>query len=747
MAPAGRVARFGSFEVDLQSAELWKSGVRIPLQDKPFRLLATLLRHPGELITREQLQRELWADDTFVDFERGLNTAIKRVRDALGDNADAPRFIETLPRRGYRFIATVVEATRSGPPSADTTSQHASDGPRRAARLRAIALAAVAVVAAAIVAALPAVRRVDPSGGVIRLRMPVEPAERFGTPGERTIGGTRTNLAVSPDGRTLAFVGLTDVTRHLYVRRLDGDAASRLAGTAGAAEPFFSPDGAWIGFWSDGYLRKVSLNGGQVATICEVGPYPPMGATWIGGTIVFAKSIGPLLKVPAGGGAPVPFTTVRRGEFGHRLPHALAGFRDVLFTIRKHDYTWGKEEIAVQSLDGSEHKVLLAGSDARYAASGHLVFLRLGTIMAAAFDPDSRDVIGTAVPVINDVAQSAVEMNTLIVSGAGQFAFSETGVLAYVRGGVGPMRPSRLIWLDRHGRVTPADMPPGMYAAPRLSPDGTRIVWFGWETTRSNIWVHDIDRGWSAQLASDDEDIWPIWSPDGRDVIYQSVSGGEWFIKKRAADGTGSPSILTSGPSVTPTSWSSDGSTLGLTMLGSHLAGAVEFDLFTWRRGGRPEPLLRSPAYENQLEFSPASSRYAFVSDESGRLEVYVAAADQPGARFRLSPDGGEAPAWSKNGELFYVAPGTMPDSARVMVVDVPGTLPLRAGIPRLLFESREAVAFRASHPVRNYDVASDGQRFLTTVLDPLPPDRPALYIDVVLNWFDDLRARAKPGR
>src|SRR5262252_2221412 len=224
MAPAGRVARFGSFEVDLQSAELWKSGVRIPLQDKPFRLLATLLRHPGELITREQLQRELWADDTFVDFERGLNTAIKRVRDALGDNADAPRFIETLPRRGYRFIATVVEATRSGPPSADTTSQHASDGPRRAARLRAIALAAVAVVAAAIVAALPAVRRVDPSGGVIRLRMPVEPAERFGTPGERTIGGTRTNLAVSPDGRTLAFVGLTDVTRHLYVRRLDGDA-------------------------------------------------------------------------------------------------------------------------------------------------------------------------------------------------------------------------------------------------------------------------------------------------------------------------------------------------------------------------------------------------------------------------------------------------------------------------------------------------------------------------------------------
>src|SRR5262252_4734643 len=151
MAPAGRVARFGSFEVDVRSAELWKSGIRIPLQDKPFRLLATLLDHPGELITREQLQRELWADDTFVDFERGLNTAIKRVRDALGDDANAPRFIETLPRRGYRFIAPVVEDT-STDPLRDAPSPGVGEVPRRAARVRAIAVTAVAVVAISIVA-------------------------------------------------------------------------------------------------------------------------------------------------------------------------------------------------------------------------------------------------------------------------------------------------------------------------------------------------------------------------------------------------------------------------------------------------------------------------------------------------------------------------------------------------------------------------------------------------------------------
>jgi WD40-like Beta Propeller Repeat len=320
----------------------------------------------------------------------------------------------------------------------------------------------------------------------------------------------------------------------------------------------------------------------------------------------------------------------------------------------------GQREIAVQSLAGGAHTPLLGGTDGRYAASGHIVFLRLGTLIAVPFDVRRQRLIGNAVPMVNDVAESAAETSTQTVSGAGQFAISDTGVLAFVRGGVASNRLSRLTWLDRKGRVTPVDMPPGLYAAPRLSPDGRRVAWFAWETTRSNIWIHDFERGASARLTSEDEHSWPIWSPDGREVTYQSVSGGEWAIRRRTADGTGSPTVLTDGPSVTPTSWSVDGKMLALTMMQQSGSRHPEGDLFTWRTGERPQPqpLLRTDADEQHLEFSPVSPHYAYVSDESGQCEVYVVAIERPEARIQVSANGGDVPVWSKSGrELVFVAP------------------------------------------------------------------------------------------
>jgi serine/threonine-protein kinase len=731
-----RLVRFGSFEVDFQSAELRKAGRRIPLQEKPFRLLQALLGRPGELVTREQLQRELWSDDTFVDFERGLNTAVKRMRDAIGDDAETPRFVETLPRRGYRFIGPVVE----GDAETSFRSREVHAPTTWFPRPLVLVGAAVALAVVSAIAMLSSAPRSSATwAGVARLQVPVEPAERFGSSG-RTVGGTKTNLALSPDGRTLVYVGTTGETRQLYARRLDQDAAVAIPGTSGAMEPFMSPDGAWIGFWADGYLRRVAVDGGQAAKICAVDQYPPMGATWVGSDVVFARAQGPLLKVPASGGTPVPVTTLRPGEFGHRLPHALRASRTVLFTVRKRDYTWGNEEIAAQSLDGGARTTLVAGTDARYASSGHLVFMRLGTLLAAPFDAAALKLTGAPVPIVNDVAESAAETSTQTASGAGQFAMSDTGVLAFVRGGLGPPYRSRLLWLDRHGAVSALDLPVGSYVSPHLSPDGRRIAWFSWETTGSSIWVHDLERGWSARLPSEDEDSWPIWSPDGRDVVYQSVSHAEWFVKRRHADGTGAPSVIASGASPGPTSWSFDGTTLAMTVYGKSTAEASQGDIYTWRAGDRPRPLIQSAADEGRLEFSPASPHYAYASDDAGQMQVYVAAIDRPAERVRVSTSGGDAPAWTKGGhELIYVAPGSSQDVSRVMAVEIATEPTVRVGLPRLLFESREANVLAGAHPGRNYDVTPNGERILTAPMQP--PQIPAAHhIDVVLNWQEGLQ-------
>jgi hypothetical protein len=224
-------------------------------------------------------------------------------------------------------------------------------------------------------------------------------------------------------------------------------------------------------------------------------------------------------------------------------------------------------------------------------------------------------------------------------------------------------------------------------------------------------------------------------------VFYQSVVGGEWFIKRRAADGTSAATPVTRGPSVTPTSWSSDGKTLALTMIGGVRPAVSQGDLFTWRAGGTPQPLIHTSADEDHLEFSPSSPHYAYVSDESGQSEVYVAATGRPDTRIRVSTNGGDVPAWTKMGrELVYVAPGSSADTRRVMAVDV--TTPnLRVGRPYVLFESAEGGDFVSAHPGRNYDVSPSGERFMTSRFEPPPPDRPARYIEVVLNWFDELRS------
>jgi DNA-binding winged helix-turn-helix (wHTH) protein/Tol biopolymer transport system component len=742
-APGGpRLARFGPFEADLSSGELRKAGVPVSLQDKPFHLLARLLERPGELVTREQLQRELWPADTFVDFERGLNTAIKRLRDALGDDPDRPRFIETRPRRGYRFIAPV-----SGVGPSTASNVPAPRRPPSARRTLWWTVGAVVALPLGLWLLLAGWRppRLAEWNGVTRVQVSVTPADRFG-PGRVFVpGGYRTAVALSADGRTLVFVGDIGGTTHLFARSLRSDTARPIEGTSGAQLPFLSPDGKWVGFWSPGALRRVPIEGGPVSTICAVDVRtPPYGATWLGNDhVVFARVIGPLMKVSAGGGLPEPVTTLRRGEMGHRLPHALPDGKTVLFTVRKRDYVWGDEQIAVQTAGDRTHTILASGSDARAAGPGYLVFLRLGTLMAAPFNPASRRLSAEPVPVVNDIAQAVGHGNTFRDSGGGQFAVSANGVLVYARGGVARPRRDTLAWIDRTGEVELLPVTDTFFGTPRLSPDGTRVAASIFESTRLNIRVYDLVRGTAMRLPSDDEEQWPLWSPDGQAIVYQSVSGGQTTLRRRAADGTGQAEVLAAGDYPTPSSWLADRETLGFLQGGTRGPnGMIGWDIWLWRRD-QPPRKLETPVPCEDAAFSPAGPFVAYENRDSSRPDIYVQPYGRPGDRVQLSLDGGQDPAWDPLGrELYYLAPSGTPGNVRMMVATVTTSPTLKVGVPRVLFTTSAIIA---AHPIRAYDVAPGGRRFLVLRRDT-PADSATTRIEVVLNWFDELSARVPRG-
>jgi DNA-binding winged helix-turn-helix (wHTH) protein len=251
------MVRFGVFEFDQRSGEVRKAGVRLALPDQSSRILAVLLEQPGELVSRKELRAQLWPADTFVDFEQGLNTAVRRLRETLGDSADAPRYIETLPRRGYRFIAPV---------------DGQSPRPVREARSHGRLLLAATMLGVATFVLLTAYLTAPaaPPRPVVHLVANVHPASRLSSavpldsnPHLSFLRPSRTAIALSPDGRLLVFSGATGGATQLYVRRLASGEAEPLAGTVGADSPFFSPDGRWLGFWVDGQVRRVPIEGGR----------------------------------------------------------------------------------------------------------------------------------------------------------------------------------------------------------------------------------------------------------------------------------------------------------------------------------------------------------------------------------------------------------------------------------------------------------------------------------------------------
>jgi serine/threonine-protein kinase len=366
-----------------------------------------------------------------------------------------------------------------------------------------------------------------------------------------------------------------------------------------------------------------------------------------------------------------------------------------------------------------------------------LVYYRAGTIMAVSFDSTRLAVQGTQAPAIEGVMPSGGN------SGAAQFSISSMGSLVYVPGSQAAAELT-LVWVDRKGSAQPLPAPPHAYAIPRLTPDGRQVALDIAEAGKQDIWIYDLMRDTLTRLTFEGLNSLSIWTPDGKRVAYRSQRGGSYSIFWKPADGSGADERLPTvgGNNQAPSSFSPDGRTL----VYNQVDDKTGFDLWTLPMQGerKPQPFLQTPFNERNPRLSPDGRWLAYVSDESGRYEVYVRAFPGPGGKWQISTDGAAEVAWSPKGnELFF---RTGEQRERMMVVDIQTQPSFKAGKPRQLFEGPYA-GNNTGTWTANYSMAPDGQRFLMLKPKEQKQSEALMQIYVVQNWFEELKRRVPTGK
>jgi Tol biopolymer transport system component len=594
---------------------------------------------------------------------------------------------------------------------------------QRPAGLALVALAAVAIGGAAV-------------GSLVRPAPTTRALARFGITlpeGTQPTGLGRHALAVAPDGSSIAYTA----DQGLWLRPMAELQATRLAGFVAAREPFFSPDGRWIGFYSQGELKKVSVSGGAPITLCEAGN--PLGASWgEDDTILFGQREQGIWRVPATGGAPETVIEVGPGEEAHG-PQILPGGEWVLFTLQPATVDdWDDAQIVVQSLMTGAREILIAGGrDARYLPSGHLVYALNGVLLGVAFDADRRTIVGGPVALIEGVY-------ALDVTGAVQFSPASNGLLVYRPGAVGRSEQRGLTRVDRSGTRELLPVSPGPYYGISLSPDGTRVALGMDGGENQDLWVAELDRGSVTRVTTDAAARVAIWSPDGQSLVFESVRDGVPTLYRKAADGTGPVELLFSldgAERVTPRDWTPDGTALVVEVEPLESTYEADIGLVSLEGPGSWEPLIHSEADESHPSLSPDGGWIAYESSDSGQEEVYVQRFPDLGSRRLISIGGGYHPIWSSDGtELFYLRSVSSPGPPGMMMrvaVEREGTS-LTAGRPEELFEWTFYTGPGGQRPI--YDVGGDG-RFLMVAREDQTgsPDSP-YDIVVVQNWTEELK-------
>ena len=546
-------------------------------------------------------------------------------------------------------------------------------------------------------------------------------------PGQQLAGLTHGRaVALSPDGTHLAYVATQGGPQQIYLRAMDSLEAKAIPGTEGAIDPFFSPDSQWLGFFANGAMGRVAVNGGTPLYLAAAPN--PYGASWSSeGMIAFAPALqSPILQVSNSGGTPQPLTRLEIDEDANVWPEFLPGGKAMLFN------SGGTHMPVVVQLIGKDERrsLIQEGMQPRYAASGHLVYGRGGRLMAVPFDRQRLEVTGAAVPVVEGVLQS-------VSTGAVQYSVSATGSLVYVPGGV-QIAQSRLVWVSRNGTEQPLAAPAHVYVFPQLSPDGRQVA-VTIQELESRVWTYNFSRDTMTRSTFEgDVNVGSVPTPDGKRIAFGSFKRPPLNLFWQLADGSGGlEQLTTSEDAQIPCSWSPDGKLLAFVQF-NPTAG---WEIWVLRMSDRKaQPFLRTPFNENAPRFSPDGRWLAYISDESGNFEVYVQPYPGPGGKWQISTDGGNEPVWNRNGrELFYRS------GDKMMAVDIATQPSFVAGKPRMLFQGQ----YSSSSPpdtLPYYDVSSDGQRFL--MLKPSEQAGTAsTQINVVLNWFEELKQKVPTGK
>ncbi len=695
---------FGAFTFDRLNGLLREGAREIPLPPRVLGVLDLLVSRPGIVVSRQELIDAVWREAFVTD--TSLAEAVSVLRQALGDDPQSPQYIQTVHRRGYRFVAQVTASPAITATAGSTLNAAVLDdrtAPSISKQFLPWGIAALCAVLAAI-AVWQYTHFRAPMAPVVRMRIEPTPGTSFDLRAPA--------IALSPDGLTLAWSACDSICR-LYVRAIDQLDAQALPGTDDASAPFFSPDGRSIGFFASGKLQKVAIAGGMPVAVAEASQ--PFGAVWLpDGHIVFAASEhGGLMRVADSGGNSEQLTlpSADAGEVRHCWPAIAPGGQALLFTIAAAPDQEAPGRIALMPIgQRTAWQTILENADAARAVSqDYIAFSRGAEIHAIAFDRARQQLAGADQTVISNVARA-------------QFAFSSSGAFVYAIGGEAE-RPS-LTWIPPTDRSVSSDL--AAFHDLTVAPDGSRIA----GVNSGDIWVGDINRGTTTRLTHGGTNVSPTWNADGSIVYYAARNGGPFEVWQRESSGT-SPAKLTLSVATRhrhafPTSVSRDGTRMSYTESGGATRGDVKVVSL-------PDNALvaavETPFDEINGALSPDGRLLAYQSDESGRWEIYLLEIDDR-QRIAISSSGGRQPVWSVSGNsvIYRAGKSTMrvsidasghPVGPPIAVPTPPGAVVVGISGDRIL--ARVGSEAPAVHAVLTLEWARDLQRILGPPTTALP--------------------------
>jgi DNA-binding winged helix-turn-helix (wHTH) protein len=704
------VVYFGPFRLDLSDGLLTRDGEEVRLPPRALTILQHLVERAGRIVSKQSLIDVAWKDAHVS--ETSLTEAVGLIRQALGDDPQKPEFIQTVHRRGYRFIAAIATDTPSPPvvdrarPSdpLDTTESArpktpVSDRPRRAALAGLVGVALLFTVGGLWVWIG---RRPSPDEQVVRVNIAF-PSEQAPIPSLNA----HPIVTLSPDGERFVYVGGAPDKARLFLREMNRFDAVPLPGTDGAHGPFFSPDGNWVAFFAQGHLKKVRVTGDQrpapqVLCATETG----VGGAWVSANeIVFAPNWrGPLMRVPASGGRPAALTLPAGAIY--RWPDRLDA--ETILATRWRASADDAAVVAISLSSGAERVIAEPATFGRYAPGGHVLFLRDGDLFAVRVAPSAHRPQGTPVRVI-----PAVMTGT---TGAAQFAISPRGSLLYLDDI--PERSHRTIAsLDGRGSASDLPIPPRAFSYVAVC--GNRLAATVFARGQTELWVGHLDRAAMTQITREGAASEPVWSPDCRTVTFSWNRTGVANIYTVAIESGHAPRVLFESPfSSAPGSWSADGRWLAYTERHPETSG----DIWLWDGAtGHRRPVIAAPRMELLPALSPDGKYVAYETSAVGIFEIEVASI-QTGARAQVSVGGGTWPAWSRDGRQLFFLHDTSIMRAGIEWRD--GQVVTRNPVP--VFTHPDIILFRG---------AADQFVWLRRSAGAVPLTR----MNVVLNWFSEL--------